>query len=295
MQKYLMAATILGAVAAPAFAAANGPYVGIEGGITFPRSTDLDVILNDTTATPPTTASFGNGYNVDYKKGWNVDAIAGYKFGLLRVEAEGGYQRASVKDLGVNSALLTNVSTASGTTATAADLGVGTRMGVKYLTANALLDGDFGGGFGGYAGAGVGRAWASFSGDKDSAMALQGIAGVRYAVTPNVDLGLKYQYLHTGKLGFSDAFTVNHVDFTTSAKGNYNSHNLLASLVYNFDAPGAAPAPEPIAAPAPPPPPPAPETQTCPDGSVIAATSACPAPPPPPPPAPAPVERGERG
>jgi opacity protein-like surface antigen len=295
MRKYLMAATMLGAIAGPAFAAANGPYVGIEGGVTFPRSTDLDVILNDTSATPPTTATFGDGYNVDYKTGWNVDAIAGYKLGLLRLEAEGGYQRASVKNLGIDPALLANLSTASGAAATAADLGVGSRLGVKYLTANALLDGDFGGGFGAYAGAGVGRAWASFSGDKDNAMALLGVAGVRYAVSPNVDVGLKYQYLHTGKLDFSDAFTVNDVNFTTSARGNYNSHNLLASLVYNFNAPAAAPAPIPAAAPAPPPPAAAPETQTCPDGSVVLATSSCPTPPPPPPAPPAPVERGERG
>jgi OmpA-OmpF porin, OOP family len=297
MRKYLIAATVFGAAAAPAFAAATGPYVGIEGGVTFPRSTDLDVILNDTSATPPTTGTFSNGYNVDYKTGWNVDAIAGYKLGLLRLEAEGGYQRAPVKNVGISSPLLTAVSAASGTTATASDLGIGTRMGVKYLTANALLDGDLGGGFGAYAGGGVGRAWASFSGDKDNAMALLGIAGVRYAVSPNVDVGVKYQYLHTGKLNFSDAFTVNGVNFTTSAKGNYDSHNVLASLVYNFNAPAAAAEAVPAAAPAPPPPPAAPATQTCPDGSVILATSACPAPPPPPPPppAPAPVERGERG
>lgn len=295
MRKYLLGATILGALAAPAFAAASGPYVGIEGGVTFPRSTDLDVILNDTSAVPPTTATFSNGFSVDHKTGWNVDAIAGYKFGLLRLEAEGGYQRAPVKSLGVSSALLNAVSTDADTTVTAADFGVGSRLGVKYLTANALIDGDFGGGFGAYAGGGVGRAWASLSGDKDNAMALLGIAGVRYAVSPNVDVGVKYQYLHTGKLNFSDAFAVNDVNFTTSAKGNYDSHNVLASLVYNFNAPAVAPAPIPAAAPAPPPPPPpAPATQTCPDGSVILATSACPALPPPPPP-PAPVERGERG
>jgi len=295
MRKYLFAATIVGAIAAPAFAAASVPYVGIEGGVTLPRSTDLDVVLNNTSATPPTSTVFGNGYNVDYKTGWNVDAIAGYKLGILRLEAEGGYQRASVKNLGVSPALLTNVSTASGTTATVSDLGLGTRMGVKYLTANALLDGDLGGGIGAYAGGGVGRAWASFSGDKDNAMALLGIAGVRYAVSPNVDVGVKYQYLHTGKLDFSDAFTVNNVNFTTSAKGNYDSHNVLASLVYNFNAPTVAAPVVPAAAPAPPPPEAAPATQTCSDGSVILATSVCPAPPPPPPPAPAPVERGERG
>ena len=294
MRKYLLATAAITALATPALAATTGPYVGIEGGVTLPRSSDLDVILNNTTASPATTTTYSNGYDVDYNAGWDVDAIAGYKLGLLRLELEGGYQHAKVKNVNVDPTLLTDVSTASGTTATAANLGIGDKIGVKYVTANALLDADFGGGFGGYAGGGIGKAWASFSGDNDNAMAVTGIAGVRYAVSSNVDVGVKYQYLHTGKLDFSDAFAVNGVNYTSDAKGNYNSHNILASLVYNFNAPQEA-APAPVAAPAPPPPPPAPETQTCADGSVILATAACPAPPPPPPPPPAPVERGERG
>ena len=160
--------------------------------------------------------------------------------------------------------------------------------------ANALLDSDFGARFGGYVGGGAGRAWTSFSGDKDNAWAYQGIAGLRYALTPNVDAGLKYRYFRTGRLNFDDAFAVNGTNFTTTASGHYASHSLLASLVYNFNASSVA-APIPAAAPAPPPPPPEPATQTCPDGSVILATSACPAPPAPPPPPPPPAQRGERG
>lgn len=285
-----MAATASVAFTSPAFAAADGPYVGIEGGATFPQSSDLDVILNNTT-------TFNNGYKVDYKTGYDVDAILGYKLGPVRLEGEAGYKRAKVKSVGVSTPLITAVGTAAGTTATAADFSVGNHIGIKTLMANALLDGDFGGGFGGYAGGGAGRAWANFSGDSDSAWAFQGIAGLRYALTPNLDAGVKYRYFHTAKLGFTDAFTLNSVPFTTNARGNYDSHSVLASLVYNFNSREAAPQPIPAAAPAPPPPPPsapeAPATQTCPDGSVILATSTCPAPPPPPPPPP--VQRGERG
>jgi opacity protein-like surface antigen len=294
MRKYLVAATAFAAMGTPALAGADGPYVGVEGGVTLPRSTDMDVILNNTSVTPNTSTTFPGGFNVKYKTGWDIDAIAGYKLGLLRLEAEGGYQRAPVKSVNVDNTLLGNISTAADATATVADLGIGTRMGVTKLMANALLDSDFGNSrFGGYIGGGAGRAWASFSGDKDSAWALQGIAGLRYGVTSNLDAGVKYEYFHTGKLQFGDAFTVNGTNFTTSSRGNYDSHSILASLVYNFNS-REAPAPEPAAAPAPPPPPAAPATQTCSDGSVILATSSCPAPPPPPPP-PAPTERGERG
>ena len=294
MRKYLLATTVAAALATPAFAGAPGPYVGIEGGVTFPQSSNLDVILNNTSVAPPTTATYSNGYNVRYKTGYDVDAIAGYKFGLIRLEVEGGYKRAKVKSLAVSAPLITAVGTASGTAVTAANFGVGSHIGVKTLMANALLDSDFGARFGGYVGGGAGRAWTSFSGDKDNAWAYQGIAGLRYALTPNVDAGLKYRYFRTGKLNFDDAFAVNGTNFTTTASGHYVSHSLLASLVYNFNAASAA-APIPAAVPAPPPPPPEPATQTCPDGSVILATSACAAPAAPPPPPPPPAQRGERG
>jgi opacity protein-like surface antigen len=287
----LAAAAAAGALASPALA--DGPYVGIEGGTTLPRSTDLDIILNNTSVTPNTSVTYSDGERVRYKISWNVDALAGYKLGLFRLEVQGGYQRAPVKSLTASSALLGDISTATGTTATAANLPVGNRAGVTYVLANALLDSDFGGGFGGYIGGGAGRAWVSYSGDKDNAWAFDGEAGLRYALTPNLDAGVKYQYLHTAKLDFNDAFAVNGVNYIGKASGNYNSHNILASLVYNFNGrenEAAAPA----AAPTPPPPPPAPPaTLTCPDGSVIEATSTCPAPPPPPPPPP--TQRGERG
>ena len=324
MRKYLIAAGAAAVIATPAAAATDGPYVGIEGGVTIPQSTDLDIILNNTSVTPNTSSTFSDGYRDRYKKGYDVDLIAGFKLGLLRLEAEGGYQRAKVKDQTVSTDLISAVGTAAGTTATAANFPVGSHMGVAKLMANALVDGDFGGGFGGYAGGGAGRAWANYAGDKDSAWAFQGIAGLRYALTPNLDAGVKYEYFHTAKLNFGDAFAVNGTNFTTSAKGNFNSSNVLASLTFNFNsreaaapAPETAPPPPPPAAPAtqtcpdgsvieatatcppppappPPPPPAAPATQTCPDGSVIEATAACPAPPAPPPP-PLPPQRGERG
>lgn len=289
MRKYLLVATAAAVFATPAVAAADGPYVGVEGGVTIPRSTDYDVTVTNGT----TTTTYPNGYHVRHKSGYDVDVLAGYKLGLFRLEAEGGYQRAKVKGFDVSNSLLTGVGTAAGATVTPANLNVGTHIGVTKLMANALIDGDIGGGFGAYAGAGAGRAWARFSGAKDNAWAYQGIAGLRYALTPNVDLGVKYEYFRTAKLNFNDAFAVNGANFTTRARGNYASNNVLASLVYNFNS-REAPAPIPAAAPAPPPPP-APATQTCPDGSVILATAACPAPPAPPLPPPPPAQRGERG
>ena len=295
MKVHLLAATGAAAIASPAFAGADGPYVGIEGGVTLPQTTDLDIILNNTSVTPNTTATYTDGYSVKSNKGYGIDAIAGLKLGYFRLEAEGGYQRGKVKSLTVSSPLLTDVGTATATTVTAANFPIHDHVGVTKLMANALLDSDFGaGGFGGYIGAGAGRAWTSYTGNTDSSWAYQGIAGLRFALTPNLDAGVKYEYFRTGRLNFTDAFTVNSTNFTTSARGHLTSNNILASLVYNFNSRGAAAQPLPLPPP-PPPPPAAPATQTCSDGSVIDATATCPAPPPPPPPPPPPAEKGERG
>ena len=53
------------------------------------------------------------------------------------------------------------------------------------------------------AGAGIGRARVNFAGERDANWAGQLIAGARFAVTPNVDIGLKYRHLRTRKLGLT--------------------------------------------------------------------------------------------
>src|SRR5690349_14151117 len=231
MKIYLLAASAAAAIATPALAAADGPYVGLEGGVSIPQSTDYNVTVTHGT----TTTTYTDGYHVKHKTGYDVDLLAGYKLGLFRLEAEGGYQRAKVKSVGVSSTLLTDASTAAGAAVTTANLGIGNHIGVTKLMANALLDGDLGAGCGGYVGGAAGRAWARFSGDKDNAWAYQGIAGLRYALSPNIDAGVKYEYFRTGKLNFGDAFAVNGTNFTTTARGHFTSNNVLASLVYNFN------------------------------------------------------------
>ena len=144
-----------------------------------------------------------------------------------------------------------------------------------------------------YAGGGAGRARVKFADLRDNAWAYQLIAGARYAISSNIDIGLKYRYFRTGKVELVDDSAVTllgNANRFASFDQKFKSHSLLASLIFNF---GAPPAPPP---PPPPPPmmaaPPPPETQTCADGSVILATDSCPLPPPPPPPPPPAPERG---
>lgn len=289
MRHYLLAGTAFAAVAASPVLAADGPYIGIEGGVSFPQSTDYDLrVQNGTTA-----VDYDNAYRVRSKTGYDVDVIAGFKTGMFRIEGEAAYKRSSLKSLRVSDPLLDDVGDIVGGPVTDDDFDVDGKVSVASAMVNGLLD--FGGpGLGAYVGGGAGRARVSYDGDKDSAWAYQGIAGVRTAVSPNVDVGLKYRYFRTGKLNFQDDFAIDGEMFETEARGRYSSHSLLASLVYNFNSssPTLVPAAAPVSAPAPVAPP---ATQTCPEGSVILATDMCAAPPPPPPAPPPPLSSGERG
>ena len=329
MRNYLLTAVALAAIASPAAARDGQPYFGIEGGALFAKDNDADIFVDYTTTqtpaapalTGPADAQFDNVVGLDYKRGYDIDLVAGYDFGFVRLEAELGRKRAKLDEFGVDASFITALNTALNRPSAAPDPGAPGQAAltagnfdrngsirVNSIMGNALLDFEVGG-FAVYGGVGAGRAFLSFGQNDESAWAYQGIVGARFAVSPSIDLGLKYRYFRTGKVDLSDdtllltgnanrttVGTVN-VDQTTNAilfedfDRKFQSHSLLASLIFNFGGPSAPPPPPPL-----PPAPPAPvevapATQTCADGSVILATDACPAPPPPPLPAPAP-ERG---
>ena len=257
------------AMATPAVARDHSFYAGLEGGGMFVE----DMHLNYADA----TRTFDDAYRVNFGTGLDVDAIAGYDFGFVRLEGELGYKHASVDSVNIP--------------ATAAPIGPtsgivgGGRLNVLSGMINALLDFGNDDALSGYIGGGIGIADIKLSAgtdtpgahafsDRDSHVALQAIAGVRYAVSSNIDVGLKYRHFEARGLKFSDTFNGAPVTFS----GRLKTNSLLASVIYNFYSP--------------PPPPPPPATQTCPDGSVIPATDTCPAPPPPPPPPPPAPERG---
>jgi OmpA-OmpF porin, OOP family len=262
MRKLAIAAALATTMlASPAVARDGTTYAGIEGGLMLVEDTEFDYLDIDGPM----------GINIDYDRGVDADVIVGHDFGMFRLEGELGWKRAGIDHVQFESTPDVDVD----------DL---TDGNVRVLSAmgNALLDFEEGG-LRGYAGGGLGFANVRYrldgTSDTDSGLAWQLIAGVSTAVSPNIDLGLKYRFFNAKNLEFSDSRLDN---------GRFRSHSLLASLIFNF-----APPPAPIVpvVEAPPPPPP-PATQTCPDGSVILATDTCPVPPPPPPPPPPEPERG---
>jgi opacity protein-like surface antigen len=297
MRKFLLAtAAGLAFAASPAAARDGSGYIGVDGGLLFPKDHQVRARV-DFTNPAVTDISDRRIGEVDFKTGYDVDLNAGYDFGMFRVEGELGYKRAKNKSFEVDPAFLTLVNTGSGTVFTDDDFDLSGHTSVLSGMVNGLVDFGGDGGVGASIGGGFGRARVKSLGDSDSAWAWQIIAGIRSPISENIDVGLKYRYFRTGKLDFNDS-----VAFTGAGNGSggtafldagsrFSSHSLLASLSYNF-ASAAPPPPPPVEVAPPPPPPEAPATQTCPDGSVILATSVCPAPPPPPPPPPTPGERG---
>lgn len=290
MMRILLVATVATAaisIATPAAAKNGAWYIGGDIGALFPNKNHYDTIATS----GANVIDIQHALSVKYKTGIDIDLNAGYDFGMFKVEGEVGWKKANNDRLEFTPEFLTAVSNVTHRIQVTDDFDLGGDADIISAMVNGLLDFDFDSSqtFGGYVGGGIGAGWLKEFHDTKSSFAFQGIAGLRYAVSPNFDIGLKYRYFAMGNLDYHAAALLGTVPFDVSLHGKFHSNSVLANFTYNFGAPLPPPPPPP---PLPPPPPPEPATQTCPDGSVVLATSACPAPPPPPPP---PVERGERG
>lgn len=180
---------------------------------------------------PSTTVTDTASRSVKFDSG-NMGALAlGYDYGSSwRAEVELSRRAAGLK-------------TVSGTAASG-------EMLATSLMANAIYDFDVNGPVTPYLGAGLGYAQVKFKNaapfgassinDSDNALALQGIAGLSYAMSDTVDLFTDYRY-----------FTTRGVDMRTAA-GNAASfdaktHSIMVGLRFNFGAPKPQMKPEPVA------------------------------------------------
>ena len=239
------------AIASPAMARDGGVYVGVEGGATFPMHTDYDLqslrvqtvpvgngLLGQTVTT--TNTQYGAGLTNSYDTGYDVDAIAGYDFGHFRVEGEIGYKRADTRNLTASSLLITDLNTAPIKGATSGSFGFPTKTSVVSGMVNGLIDYNVTPEIRIYGGGGVGGARVKTLGGRDDVFAYQGIAGASYAVSSNVEIGLKYRYFQTdryrlnGTLNLSDAATGATSASQFASTGKFRSNSVLLSLTYNL-------------------------------------------------------------
>ena len=180
-----------------------------------------------------------------FDSGFAAGARAGYEWGPWRFEEEYAYRSNDLTGLRIGAAKAAGVT--------------GSRQAHALMT-NVLYDinlGNLGWPVTPHVGAGIGavdvidRARATGVGTvshgEDWEFGYQAIAGLRYAVTPNIALDLDYRYLATTDLSLRVP-TAPAIKYTSG----YNNHTLMASLVYRFGpppAPVAAPPAAPVPAP----------------------------------------------
>lgn len=234
----------------PSIASAGMPYVGVDFGLSSGRSNDLDEFVNYTvdSGTSPTDVAYDDVFAAEYHHGVDFDVVAGYDFGILRLEGELGHKRSSLGkaiDDDITGQFLSEVNDTIGLAGTAGEVGVGDfqpsgSLKVNTVTANALLEVGLGHGITVSGGGGLGQSFARGFGGHDSAGTWQYIFGARYALNKKVDLGLKYKYFNSGFLsleGDPETFVgANGVDalIKPSMHGRFRSRNLQLSMVYNF-------------------------------------------------------------
>src|SRR4249919_2099683 len=99
MRKLMIAAAVVStAVGTPAVAHDGAAYVGLDVGLMSPRSMKIRL-------TNP-AGSFEDAIRLRHQLGIDADALAGYDFGMFRIEGEFGYKQASTKDAELSSAAL---------------------------------------------------------------------------------------------------------------------------------------------------------------------------------------------
>ncbi len=178
---------------------ANGPYVGVGGGLSILHKSDFNSVGDPT-------------HTVSYDTGYGINASLGYNMKPIRVELEFGYKRADLDK--IDGPLLSGQFINS-------DVTVMSYMLNSYFDINTETA------FSPYIGAGVGMldGEVDFNGNKidDTVIGYQFAVGVSYNFNKNVALDVSYRYQGSAS------------DFKQDGGGmSYESSNVMGGLRYSF-------------------------------------------------------------
>ncbi|MFN3387428.1 MAG: OmpA family protein [Allosphingosinicella sp.] len=243
-------------LATPAIARDGAWYVGGEFGGMIVEDTRLDIGVTD------------NALTLNHEYGYDGGLFVGYDLGGFRLEGEVSYKKADLESFQSN---FPGALPGDAPGQIARDFAGGSTSSLSFML-NGMLDFGDDDGISGFVGGGVGMArvkannqrvfanTAPFLDDSDSRFAWQVFAGVRQAISDNMDITVKYRFFNVDNLRYV-AFNGQETD------ARFRSHSLLGGITFNFGAPEEvipvpppvppAPVPPPPPAPVPPPPPPA--------------------------------------
>ncbi|HEX8584136.1 MAG TPA: outer membrane beta-barrel protein, partial [Allosphingosinicella sp.] len=206
-------------LATPAFARDGAMYFGGEFGAMIVEDIAIDVGTRD------------NAITLDHEYGYDGGLFVGYDLGAFRIEAEAAYKKADLKGFNTIIGLPgENSATFPGNR----DFAGGNISALSFML-NGMLDFGDDDGISGFVGGGVGMARvklnnqrvftnsAPFLDDSDSRFAWQVIAGVRQAISDNIDVTVKYRFFNVDNIRM---VAFNNGDTDTRIR----THSLLGGL-----------------------------------------------------------------
>jgi OmpA-OmpF porin, OOP family len=212
-------------LATPALARDGAWYVGGDFGPMIVEDIDVDI------------GAVEDAVSIDHEYGFDGDLFVGYDFGAFRLEAEVAYKKADLDEV-ENTIRLPG----QGPTGFAGIREAGGSTDALSFMLNGMLDFGDDEGVSGFVGGGVGVARVEFNNarifsnqapfldDSDTRFAWQVIAGVRQAISDNVDVQLKYRFFNVDDINVQ-AFNGGETD------ARFRSHSLLGGFIFNFGAP----------------------------------------------------------
>jgi OOP family OmpA-OmpF porin len=227
----MISASAVALAATPAAARDGAWYVGGEFGAMIVEDTSLDFSNGSSTV--------DNAVAINHEYGYDGGLFVGYDLGAFRLEAEVAYRKASLEEF-ENTIVLPS---SAGPHPVGTHEAAGNTSALSFMI-NGMLDFGDDDGLSGFVGAGLGTSRVKFRehrfagndgvflNDSDSALAWQVFAGVRQAISRNVDVHLRYRF-----------FNVDSIDTQTywppvdDASGRFRSHSLLGGITFNFGAP----------------------------------------------------------
>src|SRR3954466_13138150 len=178
-------------LATPAFARDGAWYVGGEFGAMIVEDSNVNV------------GATSNALRLRYRYGYDGDINVGYDLGSFRIEGEVAYKRARIKSE-INTIAFPGQNPAN---FTGSNRSSGNQSALSFML-NGMLDFGDDAGISGFVGGGAGIARVKINNarifsnpspyldDSDSRFAWQVFAGVRQAVSDNIDVTVKYRFFN---------------------------------------------------------------------------------------------------
>jgi len=231
MRYFLVPAAAIAAtlVSTPALAQDSRWYVGGDVGILLPRNTEVDI--TDVT----TGSTFDNAIDIQHNTGWEIDGNVGYDMGMFKFEGEASFKHSNFDAVDPSAAWVSFLQArVPGVIVVDQDIDLDDGIDIISLMGNGMVDFGSDDGFGGYIGGGLGLGWAKAYDESEGSFAWQLIAGVRYPVSENIDIGVKYKYFDMSSLDWRTGTDVRGTNFNINLDGNYRSHSILLNFTYNM-------------------------------------------------------------